>query len=400
MNGIIATRARGDSRKKWVAHGAHLDRSAPYLQGSDSLSRSPTTAAAFKPMTSDQDEIQLDGGHGEGGGQILRTALTLSLLTGKPFRIERIRANRAKPGLRAQHLAAVDAARRLGRARVEGMELGSSNLVFEPEPYEAMDLTIGIGTAGATGLILHTLALPLAIKAEAPVRLTLQGGTFNLNAPSYPFLETTWAAYQRLMGLPARLEMRRAGFYPWGGGELVAQLAPGRPTGLNLLDRGPLKRIKGVAGVCGLDRSIARRMRRRVEAKLESLSVVVEIEEIEWPSQRPGVAIALVAEHEQTIPATFVSLGERGKPSEAVADEVVKELLAFEAVPAAVDPHSADQLLLPLVWATAGSSYTVSHVTEHLRTNVATIRAFLDREIRVEESADDTEPGRVTIGPI
>ena len=158
-----------------------------------------------------------------------------------------------------------------------------------------------------------------------------------------------------------------------------------------------MARIRGVAGVRGLDRSIARGMRRRAENRLEALGVDVAIEEIAWPSHRPGVAIALIAEHEGTVPATFVGLGERGKPSEAVADEAVKELLAFEAVPAAVDPHSADQLLLPLALAPGGSSYTVSQVTEHLRTNVATIRAFLDRDIRIEEPTNPGEPGRVTM---
>ena len=141
---------------------------------------------------------------GEGGGQILRTALTLSLLTGRPFRIVKVRANRDKPGLRPQHLTAVQAAAELGDAEVSGAEVGSRDLTFRPGPYTPRDLSFDIGTAGSTALVLQTLHLPLALRADRPVRLTLTGGTFNATAPSFPFLEATWRAHLAALGMPDR----------------------------------------------------------------------------------------------------------------------------------------------------------------------------------------------------
>jgi RNA 3'-terminal phosphate cyclase (ATP) len=151
--------------------------------------------------------VRLDGSHGEGGGQILRSALTLSLLTGQAFRIEKIRANRDKPGLRPQHLTAVDAAASLCGAVTSPLSVGSREVVFRPEPYEPKDVTIDIGTAGSTALVLHTLFLPIALKATEPVRVVLIGGTFNDKAPSYPFLESTWKAHLARIGLPVGLAL-------------------------------------------------------------------------------------------------------------------------------------------------------------------------------------------------
>jgi RNA 3'-terminal phosphate cyclase (ATP) len=349
--------------------------------------------------------ITLDGSHGEGGGQILRTALTLSLLTGKPFRMVKVRANREKPGLRPQHLTALTAAAELGGAEVSGASVGSRELTFRPGSYAPRDLAIDIGTAGATALVLQTLHLPLALRAEGPVRVTLTGGTFNTKAPSYPFLATTWRAHLAALGAPVALAMPRAGFYPRGGGRLDAWLEPARLRPLTLTDRPPLARIRGEAGVARLRPEIAERMRARAEARLAEAGITGEVEVaidlVEWDAIAPGAAVALWAEHEGEgegqAPATFVGLGERGKPAEVVADEAVDELLAHEAVAnGAVDPHSADQILIPLALAPGRSDYTVSEVTEHLRTNARTVRAFLDREITVEEPEAD-RPGRVTV---
>ena len=195
--------------------------------------------------------------------------------------------------------------------------------------------------------------------------------------------------------------MPAAGFYPRGGGRLEAWIEPASPRPWVQLERGPLRRIRGIAGVANLRDDIARRMRDRAIQRLEESgwpSGRVEIELVQWPSPGQGAALSLIAEHDGTIPATFVGLGERGKPSEAVADEAVDQLLAFEAVAgAAVDPHSADQILLPLAFAPGRSEFTVSEVTEHLRTNVETIGAFLDRSITIEEPEGEGRPGRVVI---
>ncbi|MGC8640342.1 MAG: RNA 3'-terminal phosphate cyclase [Isosphaeraceae bacterium] len=345
--------------------------------------------------------VVLDGSEGEGGGQILRTALSLSLLTGRPFRMVKIRANRDKPGLRPQHLKAVEAAALLGQAGVKGSSVGSRELIFHPGVYAPRDLTIDIGTAGSTSLVLQTLHLPLASRAESAVRVVLTGGTFNPKAPAYPFLNRTWRAFLAEFGMPVALAMPSAGFYPRGGGRLDAWIEPARPRAWIQVDRKPLARIRGVAGVANLREDIARRLRDRAALRLEEegLSADLEIETARWPSPGQGAAIALVAEHEGSVPATFLGLGERGKPAEEVADEAVDQLLAFEAVEqGAVDPHSADQILLPLALAEGRSIYTVTEVTEHLKTNAATIRAFLDRQIEIEEPVDLVSPGRVVVG--
>jgi RNA 3'-terminal phosphate cyclase (ATP) len=346
----------------------------------------------------DRDQIELDGSRGEGGGQILRTALTLSLLTGRPFRMKKIRANRPKPGLRPQHLKAVEAAARVAHGHVTGGAVGARELSFAPADYVPCDLAIDIGTAGSTGLVLQTLHLPLAMKAKTAVLIELTGGTFNPFAPAFSFLETTWRGYLRAFGMPLELAMPAAGFFPRGGGRFEARITPAAPRHFVQTTRGPLLGLHGSAGVSNLPDSIAERLRKRAIARLATAGLACEIEIKRWPGPGQGAAISLIAEHDGAVPATFVGLGERGKPAEAVADEAVDQLLAFEsAAGAAVDLHSADQILLPLAFASGPSEFTVSEVTEHLRTNVETIRAFLDRTIGVEEPEDDTQVSKVAI---
>ena len=338
--------------------------------------------------------VTLDGASGEGGGQVLRTAISLSMLTGTPFRIEAIRANREKPGLRPQHLKAVESAAELSDAEVEGASVGSRELTFRPGPIRPRDFAVEIGTAGSTALVLQTLHLPLAMRADRPVRLVLSGGTFNDSAPSAPFLESTWRAYWDALGMPVALAMPAAGFFPKGGGRLEAWIEPAQPQPYVRLDRGPLRRIRGIAGARDLPVSIVERMKGRAEERLAEHGLEAEIEVVSWSGPAPGAAFALIAEHDGP-PATFVGHGRRGKPAEAVADDAVDELLAFLDAPGAVDAYSADQILLPLALADGVSAFTVAEATEHLRTNVATIGAFLDRKIRIEEPAEG--PVRVVV---
>jgi RNA 3'-terminal phosphate cyclase (ATP) len=195
--------------------------------------------------------------------------------------------------------------------------------------------------------------------------------------------------------------MPAAGFYPRGGGQLEAWIEPAMPRAWIQTERGALRRIRGIAGVANLRDDIAGRLRDRAVQRLEEqgLAADVEIEAVRWPSPGQGAALSLIAEHEGAVPATFVGLGQRGKISEAVADEAVDQLLAFEAVDqGAVDPYSADQILLPLALAEGRSIYTVTEVTDHLHTNAATIGAFLDRPIVIEEPSASGRPGRVMVG--
>jgi RNA 3'-terminal phosphate cyclase (ATP) len=390
--------------KQWASHAAHEAIRPPVrvswypLQTHGQTGDVPLVPASTYPSNR---LVVLDGSQGEGGGQILRTALSLSLLTGRPFRMTKIRANRDKPGLRPQHLKAVEAAALLGQAEVSGAAGGSQELVFRPGVYSPSDLTIDIGTAGSTSLVLQTLHLPLAMRAESAVRVVLTGGTFNPKAPAHPFLEHTWRAYLAAFGLPIALAMPAAGFYPRGGGQLEAWIEPAMPRAWIETERGALRRIRGIAGVANLRDDIARRLRDRAVQRLEEqgLAADVEIEAVRWPSPGQGAALSLIAEHEGAVPATFVGLGQRGKLSEAVADEAVDQLLAFEAVDqGAVDPYSADQILLPLALAEGRSIYTVTEVTDHLHTNAATIGAFLDRPIVIEEPSASGRPGRVMVG--
>jgi RNA 3'-terminal phosphate cyclase (ATP) len=308
--------------------------------------------------------------------------------------MKKIRANRPKPGLRPQHLKAVEAAAMLGHAQVTGLGVGARELSFEPKDYSPRDLSVDIGTAGSTGLVLQTLHLPIAMRATGVVSLDLTGGTFNPMAPPFSFLEATWRRFLAVFGMPLELAMPAAGFYPRGGGKLMARIAPASPTSYVQSNRGPLVKLHGVAGVSNLADNIAERMQKRAIARLAAKGLECAIELVRWPGPGQGAVISLIAEHAESVPATFVGLGERGTLSEAVADLAVDQLLAFEAaIDAAVDLHSADQILLPLAFAPGRSEFTVSEVTEHLQTNVHTIRAFLDRSITVEEG----QPSKVVI---
>lgn len=342
------------------------------------------------------DLLELDGSFGEGGGQILRTSLALSLLTGRPFHLRHIRAGRSRPGLQPQHLQSVLAAATIGQAQLRGASIGSSDLVFEPGHVKAGSYRFDIGTAGATGLVLHTIYLPLALRGDGPSEVTLVGGTHVTTSPSYHFLDTTWRSHLELLGLQISLRLDRPGFYPRGGGIVRAFIQPRSSLrGHTLAERGAVT-ISGESAVAGLDRGIARRQARRARFRLERDGHQVAITEESWEGG-PGSVLILRVET-MSVPAVFVGLGARGKPAETVADEAVDEVLAYlGAGDILVDPHSADQLVLPLALAEGASEYRTTRVTLHLTTNIAVIQQFLDREIRCVGEVG--QPGSVMIAP-
>lgn len=324
--------------------------------------------------------IEIDGSEGEGGGQILRSALALAVLTGKPFKLVNIRARRKKPGLAPQHLASVRAAAQISSAQYKGGQIGSAVLFFEPGECKSGSYTFGVNTAGATALILHTVYLPLALRGCGESRLTVTGGTHVIRAPCYHFLETTWATYMKRLGIEIALELARPGFYPRGGGEIRAVIRPCaavRP--LHLTTCPPLTTAGGFGAVADLPESIGNTMSRRLTHKLKMAGVESHIPREEW-SNGPG-AVAGVVFRQAPVPPFFFALGERGKPAEVVSDEAVEEAVAFKESGCPVDPHSADQLLLPLAFAGGPSEYRVSEVTQHLLTNIETVKRFVDREI-------------------
>ena len=338
--------------------------------------------------------IEIDGSLGEGGGQVLRTSLALSLITGKAFRLRNIRARRSKPGLQAQHLMSVKAAAEIGHAKLRGASLNSCDLVFEPRTVTPGDYHFKIGTAGATSLVLHTIYLPLALAGGAS-SVTIEGGTHVKASPCYHFLERTWAACMKLLGINIELRLDRAGFYPRGGGMINARIEPGASIQpLQCMTTLTSATAEVFSGTAGLPSHVAERQTQRAVARLRELGLSVEARQETWPGG-PGCMLGIEL---PTTPApTFLfALGERGKPAEAVAEEAVEQVVTFlSAEPLGVDTHSADQLLLPLALASGPSQYRVSAITSHLLTNMDVIRQFLDRAIVCE--GDEGEPGVVTV---
>ncbi|OWK42346.1 RNA 3'-terminal phosphate cyclase [Fimbriiglobus ruber] len=324
--------------------------------------------------------IELDGSQGEGGGQILRSSLALSILTRRSFRLVNIRANRKKPGLAPQHLASVRAAAAICGGFYKGGTIGSSVLFFEPGSVKAGTYTFSIGTAGATSLVLHTVCLPLALRGGAESHVTITGGTHVSHSPCYHFLETTWAAYLRQIGVAVELEMVRPGFYPRGGGEIRATIRTcAAPRGLRLTECPELTTAGGLSVAAGLPESVAKRQARRLAERLKRVDVESHIPTEEWEGG-PG-SVAAVIFRQAPVPPLFFSLGEKGLPAEAVADTAADEAIAYRESGCPVDPHSADQLVLPLAFAPEPSEYRVSEVTQHLLTNIDVVRQFVDREI-------------------
>ena len=330
--------------------------------------------------------IELDGSQGEGGGQILRTALSLSMITGTPFRIERIRAKRSKPGLLRQHLTAVKAAAEICGAQVQGADPGSLALEFTPGTIRGGDYRYAIGTAGSCTLVLQTV-LPALWFADAPSTVAVSGGTHNAAAPPADFLQRAWLPLMQRMGLNMELELLRHGFYPAGGGELLARVqATQALLPLHLPERGALLQAHATAIVAGVSGDVAK---RELDTLNEALAGELGEEggemrgEIRGLSSREGPGNALLLEL-QYAGATelFTAFGEKGLPAPVVAERLVAEVQGFHRSGAAVGEHLADQLLLPMALA-GGGSFSSSHLSSHLQTNIAVIQKFLPVEFSV-----------------
>lgn len=339
-------------------------------------------------------ELRIDGSYGEGGGQILRTALCLAAILKVPVEVFGIRSGRKNPGLQAQHLTAVKALAQISGAEVEGAILGSQTLRFSPGPLRASNFLFEVGTAGAISLVLQAILLSLAF-ADGVSRVTLRGGTHVPWSPPYHYLTDVLLPTLAPMGVKVAFELVRWGFYPRGGGEVRATIHPLKALqAQELTERGSLLRIRGLSAVANLPLSIARRQRERVLFRLKETGLDAEIELVEAKALGQGTALFFVAEFERTR-AGFGSLGERGKPAEKVADEAAEAFFAFLKSKAALDPHLADQILLPMALAEGTSRLTTSRLSQHLLTNVWLIRQFLP--IRIEVEGEEGGPGKVTV---
>lgn len=330
--------------------------------------------------------IELDGSQGEGGGQILRSALSLSMVTGIPFRIENIRANRPKPGLLRQHLVAVQAAAAVSSARVQGDALGSRALEFVPGQVCAGDYAFAIGSAGSCTLVLQTV-LPALICGDGVSTLKLSGGTHNPFAPPAHFLQRVFLPLLARMGVKVELQIQRCGFYPAGGGELMVRIEPTAEWApLHLEERGPALRIYAESLVAGVPAQVAKRELAAVQAALGLAEDALVVRSLPQ-DQGPGNVLMLTCEHER-VNEVVCSFGERGMSSEQVARQAVNELSAYLSSQAAAGEHLADQLLLPLALARAGSFTTVTP-SEHTRTNTRVIGKFLPVDFVFEPLAEN-----------
>ena len=329
--------------------------------------------------------IIIDGSLGEGGGQILRTSLTLSMVTGKPFTIENIRAGRKKPGLMRQHLTAVKAAAAICGAETRYAEVGSTRLVFEPGRVEAGSHEFNIGSAGSTSLVLQTLLMPLAL-ADAPSRLIVQGGTHNLAAPPFEFIERAFLPLLARIGFRASIRLNRPGFFPAGGGEIDVEIEPAaKLQPLVLESRGALVRRRVEAQVANLPFAIAKREVAHAGAMLGWERQDFAPRQID-DAASTGNVVLIEVEHE-TVTEIFTGFGRQGVSAEAVAASAAIEALDYLAAPHASGPHLADQLLLPLALG-AGGRFTTGPLTDHTQTNIATIQRFLDVSVQVHAGAE------------
>ena len=336
--------------------------------------------------------INIDGSWGEGGGQILRTSLSLATLTGQPVRLERLRANRPKPGLAAQHLTSVRAAATLCQAQVRGDTLGSMTLEFIPTcPPQAGEYTFDVtearegGSAGAVTLILQTILMPLAL-AKGSSQVILRGGTHVPWSPPVTYIEEVYLPTLRQLGVQAEVKLNAWGWYPRGGGEVeLSVTGKGKPlSGLQLLERGAIRQVRGLAVATELPAHIPQRLANRAKNLLQPAHLPAQIQVVRGRGKAPGAGIFLTAEYSHSR-AGFSALGSRGIPAERVAETAVEELLDFHAQAVPVDPFLGDQLLLPTALSSETSQYRVASISQHLRTNAWVIEQFELAKIVIEE---------------
>jgi RNA 3'-terminal phosphate cyclase (ATP) len=327
------------------------------------------------------DLLDIDGSIG--GGQILRSSLALSVLTGRPFVITQIRKKRERPGLMHQHLTAVRAAAQICAAEVRGAELGSTEVEFRPGKVRAGSYRFSVGSAGSAGLVLQTVLPPLMV-ADGVSELVFEGGTHNPLAPPYPFLDRVFFPLLERMGLGVERKLVRAGFYPAGGGEFHVRLSPGTLAPLDLLERGALRSLNAEAHVANIPHHVGQRELAIVK---ERLGFADEQLHLRTPdSAGPGNALLLIAEHEHAT-ELVTGFGDKGVRAERVAERACDELEVYLRAGVPVGEHLADQLLIPLAMAGAGR-YRTLPLDDHARTNIQVVEQFLPARFGVNEESD------------
>jgi len=332
--------------------------------------------------------IEIDGSQGEGGGQILRTAVSLSAVMGVPVKVIDIRANRPQPGLKAQHLEAVRALQKLCNAQVSGLEVGSKEVLFRPGKVEGGHFTIDIGTAGSIPLVIQTLVLP-ALWGSKDTFVRIFGGTDVKWAPSIDYTHYIFLSILRLMGAHTNLGLINRGYYPVGGGEVEFRVCPLDPEGLKplvILAQDGEPKVFGSVHTANLPKDVGQRL------KSTALKFLVGIKDVQvmsnqWEGRSTGAGITLVSEFQNTLLGAD-ALGEKGKRAEIVAKECVDELLAEGKSGATLDHHMADQILPFLALASGPSEFLVREITQHTKTNIDVIEKFVDACFELKGAED------------
>jgi len=344
--------------------------------------------------------LTIDGSQGEGGGQIVRSSLALSLVTGKPITLTHIRARRRKPGLMRQHLTAVQAARRIAAAEVQGAQIGSSRLVFVPGPVQPGAYEFDIGSAGSTTLVLQTV-LPALMLGDTVSTLTLTGGTHNPLAPPYDFVAQAFLPLLARLGPHVETVLERHGFYPAGGGRLAVTIRPCRHLEpLALLDRGAIRSRRVRALVANLPRHIAERECRTIAERSGWDAASLAVEEVRG-AHGPG-NVVLIELATDAVTEVFTGFGEKGVRAEQVAARVWEAAARYLQAGVPVGEHLADQLLLPLGigahQGTGGGEFRTLGLSPHSLTHIAVLRQFLDVDVRVQQAGADNVIVRIGRG--
>jgi RNA 3'-terminal phosphate cyclase (ATP) len=329
--------------------------------------------------------IIIDGSYGEGGGQILRTSLALSLVTQKPFRIENIRANRKKPGLMRQHVTAANAAVEIGHAEAKGNLINSTRLFFGPKKVTPGQYRFAVGTAGSCTLVLQTI-LPALLLAEGKSELTLEGGTHNPMAPTFDFLNLAFFPVLRHLGANVTAAIERPGFYPAGGGKFSVSIeSAGKLARIDFLERGNITKQIAIALVSKLPQHIGEREIKVLHEMLRWDRYRLRVEDVENPVG-PGNVLTAILECEN-ITEVFTGFGERGVTAEQVASRLVAEIQEYLDAGVPVGRHLADQVLIPMALAGGGKFRTLSP-SQHTTTNIEVVKQFLDLDIAVRQLSE------------
>lgn len=322
-----------------------------------------------------KEYVKIDGMRGEGGGQILRSSLSLSVLTGKPFKMTGIRSRRKRPGLMRQHLTAVRAAAEICGAEVEGDAINSTSLIFKPGEIKGGEYHFKIGTAGSSTLVLQTVLPPL-LKAGTESIVVIEGGTHNMLAPPYDFLEKSFFRALKQVGINVDISLKSWGFYPAGGGRIEVKIKPWKKMGsFNLNDRGELVSKKCRAVISALPEFITERELSQVKSKLNWKQEELLAEELENPLG-PGNVMLFELEYDN-VTAVLTSFGEKGIAAEKVASNGVTRVRSYLTSEAVADEYLADQLLIPMAMAGSGE-ITCTTLSSHTMTNIDVIKKFLD----------------------